>query len=82
MLDLRDVLYKTPMGADRREAILAYLEAYPDTEIPVNRKYSRKLSLDTDLTKMLKAGKLVRKRSGLYTTRSRTTYLCLKPSLA
>jgi hypothetical protein len=51
-------------GSERRKRILAYLEDNPGTAIAVNNKWQLSTEQDSDLSRLIKQGKLVRYRDG------------------
>lgn len=75
-MSFSDIIHYWAEGKNRRQAILSYLKAHPDTKIYINRKYCRQLHLDSDLKKMVKNGVLKRHRDGMRTCRH--SYLTLQ----
>lgn len=57
-----------PYGKDRRTALLKLMSS-PGEYLTVNRRYCPNLKYDVDLVKMLKAGVLVRFRTGGFSTK-------------
>lgn len=74
-MSFSNIIHCWAEGKDRRNAILSYMNANPDTKIYINRRYCRQLHLDSDLKRMVKRGLLKRYRSGTRT--SKTSYLMI-----
>lgn len=74
-----DAVHCMPMGGARRKLILDLMKKKAkegeEVRICVNRRYCRTLKLDTDLSRLIKEGRLKAIRSGRYS--SRNTFLVL-----
>jgi hypothetical protein len=52
--EFREVLYRYPMGKDRRNLIKTYFDQNPDFQLLVDSRYTRQVKFDSDLKRLIK----------------------------